>query len=99
MSIWVGAKLPIPADADIIDGTDRIALPGFVDAHRHCWQTTMRNMNSDMTFEEYSTELNPRYGPLYRPQDKYIGVLAAALEALDAGVTTRAVDRVLACLR
>ena len=75
-------------DAEIIDGTNTIAVPGFVDAHRHSWQTTIRNMNSDMTFMEYVTQLNPKYGEIHKPEHKYIGVLVGALEALDAGVTT-----------
>jgi 5-methylthioadenosine/S-adenosylhomocysteine deaminase len=86
--VAVGPDLAHPEDAKIVDGTDRIAIPGFVDGHRHSWQTTIRNMNSDMTFPEYVTTLNPRYGPLHRPEHKYAGVLVGALEALDAGVTT-----------
>jgi cytosine/adenosine deaminase-related metal-dependent hydrolase len=75
-------------DAEIIEAGNMIAVPGFVDAHRHSWQTTIRNMNSDMTFVEYVTQLNPKYGPVHAPEHKYAGVLVGALEALDAGVTT-----------
>ncbi len=75
-------------DADVIDGTYRVVIPGFVDAHRHTWQTTMRNLNSDMTFFEYFTELLPAIGIIHRPEDMYAGTLLGAIEALDAGVTT-----------
>ena len=31
-------------DAEVIDGTDRIVVPGFIDTHRHLWQTALRNL-------------------------------------------------------
>lgn len=74
--------------AESIDAHGQIAIPGFVDAHRHSWQSTIRNLNSDMFFYEYVTGINPRYGSVHRPQDKYAGVHLGALEALECGVTT-----------
>ncbi|HUZ21027.1 MAG TPA: hypothetical protein VMU75_10710 [Acidimicrobiales bacterium] len=38
-----------PLDAAEIDGTDRIALPGFVDTHRHSWQSLIRHVSTDWT--------------------------------------------------
>lgn len=84
----IGPQLDVSEVAEIIDGRGFIAIPGFVDAHRHSWQTTIRGLNSDMFFYEYVTTLNPRYGAAHRPQDKYAGVHLGALDALDAGVTT-----------
>lgn len=75
-------------DAEVIDASLMIAVPGFVDAHRHCWQSTLRGVISDMTFMEYITTVNMKYGPLNRAEDKYIGVLASCIMALDAGVTS-----------
>ncbi|MGE2728094.1 dihydroorotase [Mycolicibacterium vaccae] len=31
----IGSELPVPDDADVIDGADRVLLPGFVDLHTH----------------------------------------------------------------
>ena len=42
-----------PLDAEVLDGTDRIALPGFVDTHRHSWQSLIRHVSTDWTLSQY----------------------------------------------
>lgn len=37
------------AGAETIDGSDCIVSPGFVDGHRHMWQTQLAGLLSDMT--------------------------------------------------
>lgn len=72
-----------------IDATDRIIMPGFVDSHRHTWESLIRNIGVDWSLQTYLGEIYyGNYGSLRRPQDDYIGNLIGALEALDAGVTT-----------
>ena len=75
-------------DCEIVDATDMIVLPGFVDTHRHTWQTQLRNLAADWTLLDYTVEMRFVYGGLYRAEDAYVGNYAGALEALDAGVTT-----------
>ena len=35
------------ADADLIDARGTLVVPGFVDTHRHTWQTAMRGVCAD----------------------------------------------------
>ncbi|MGW7533237.1 amidohydrolase family protein [Amycolatopsis sp. NPDC054798] len=76
------------ADAEIVDAAGKIVLPGFVDTHRHTWQTAFRGMGADWTFAEYRAAMHGTLRPHYRPEDVYFGNLLGRLEALNSGVTT-----------
>ena len=41
------------SDAEQIDATGMIVIPGFVDTHRHTWQTTVRGVLPSCTLDEY----------------------------------------------
>jgi 5-methylthioadenosine/S-adenosylhomocysteine deaminase len=75
-------------DAEVIDGTDRIVMPGFVDTHRHTWQSLIRHVSTDWTLPQYFSGVRGVLGRLYSPEDMYAANLIGALEALDAGITT-----------
>src|ERR1700690_4295881 len=75
-------------DAEVIDATDCLVLPGLVDTHRHTWQALFRNIGSDWTLAHYFTGLHGTMSQLYRPEDTYSGNLIGTLEALDSGITT-----------
>jgi 5-methylthioadenosine/S-adenosylhomocysteine deaminase len=85
--VEVAERIDAP-DAEVIDATDRIVLPGFVDTHRHTWQTAFRGVGADWTFPEYLVAVHGTLRPRYRPEDVYIGNLFGRLEALHSGVTT-----------
>lgn len=75
-------------DAEVLDASAMIVLPGFVDSHRHTWQTAIRGWLPACTLDGYLTEVIARIGPVYQPRDVYASNLLGAMEALNAGITT-----------
>jgi 5-methylthioadenosine/S-adenosylhomocysteine deaminase len=76
-------------DCEIIDAKGMIVMPGFVDTHRHTWQSCIRHGCCDMASSaQYFREILFGIGSRYRPEDVYIGNLLGAVSALEAGTTT-----------
>src|SRR3954465_14954185 len=92
----------ISADAEVLDMTGRIVIPGFVDTHRHTWEASIRNVAPDATLDDYFVDILDTSAPLYTPEDAHAATLAppppaegghaanraGALECLNAGLTT-----------
>jgi 5-methylthioadenosine/S-adenosylhomocysteine deaminase len=74
-------------DAEILDARGMIVMPGFVDSHRHLWQTLLRNALPNASLEEYFSVVSRKFGPVFTPDDVYAATLLSALGALDAGIT------------
>ncbi len=84
----VGRQLVAPDSAMEIDASGGILMPGMVDTHRHMWQTALRGFGADWTLTNYFQFYYLNWGKIFRPEDIYAGNLLAAIEAVDAGVTT-----------
>jgi 5-methylthioadenosine/S-adenosylhomocysteine deaminase len=73
-------------DAEHVDATDTIVMPGFVDTHRHAWTSLFRNLG------DRASSANPSApavaGDHYRPEDVYAATLIGLLGAAEAGITT-----------
>ena len=76
------------SNAEIVDASDAIVIPGFIDSHRHTWQSQVRQLAVDWPFLRYLQDMFGKFGTNYRPEDVYAGVLLGRLTALNGGVTT-----------
>jgi cytosine/adenosine deaminase-related metal-dependent hydrolase len=79
----------LPSGTTKVDVTGQIITPGFVDTHRHGWQTAFKTIASNTTLAEYIG----RYGEFaaaasFEPEDVYLGQLTGLYESLNGGVTT-----------
>lgn len=75
-------------DAEVIDASSMIAMPGMVDTHRHTWQTALRGMLADGNIPDYLRGIRLQMAPRYRAEDMYVGNYLGALDALNSGVTS-----------
>jgi cytosine/adenosine deaminase-related metal-dependent hydrolase len=71
--------------ATVIDARGQIVMPGFVDTHWHMWTGTWRGMAADAA--DYFRYLGTM-GQHYTVDDHYKSVLYAALEGINAGITS-----------
>src|SRR5262245_20863925 len=78
----------IDADAEVIDASGFIVIPGFVDTHRHTWEASIRGCAPNATLDDYFVEVLDTFAPLYRAEDVYASNVAGSLECLNAGITT-----------
>ena len=84
--VAVGGDLK--ASAQVIDASNTILIPGFVDAHRHAWEGQLRLINPNAaTLDAYSAATHRSFALHYRPHDIYVGNLVTALGCIDAGIT------------
>lgn len=71
----------------IVDATDKLVCPGFVDTHRHVWESAYRFMG-DWTLLEYVAKCLQVLFPVIEADDAYASQMLGYLEALNGGVTT-----------
>jgi 5-methylthioadenosine/S-adenosylhomocysteine deaminase len=74
-------------DAQTVDATDAIVMPGFVDTHRHTWRSLFRNLG-DGSPDRHAPESAASLGDHYGSDDVYAATLIGLLGALEAGITT-----------
>jgi cytosine/adenosine deaminase-related metal-dependent hydrolase len=75
------------AGAAVIDATGDIVIPGFIDTHRHTWETSIRTCAPDYPLNAYFGNILDKFAPHYRPEDVHAATLWGALEDINAGVT------------
>lgn len=83
----IGPRLEID-DAEVIDAAGTVMCPGFVDTHRHTWQTPLHGVRTDWNLLDYMTYIRGMYCICYTPEDAELANRVGALEAIDSGITT-----------
>ncbi|QRQ85120.1 amidohydrolase family protein [Cupriavidus oxalaticus] len=86
----IGADLPV-RDAEIIDATGMILMPGMIDGHRHVWEIIdmgrlVKSRPSE--YARYYQQWKMRTIVCMTPEDNYLAELIGGLQAIDSGVTT-----------
>jgi cytosine/adenosine deaminase-related metal-dependent hydrolase len=81
--VTVAEQLDV-GDADVIDASDCIVMPGFVETHWHMWNSIWRGLVADASAYFRMGSLAEHY----TTEDHYTSVLYAACDAINAGITT-----------
>ena len=84
----IGKNLPVPDDAEIIDATGKIAMPGFINAHIHNWQTGLRGIAADWTISQYLRAMHAGLATHFSAEDIGIANAMGALNQINSGTTT-----------
>jgi 5-methylthioadenosine/S-adenosylhomocysteine deaminase len=84
----VAVEPNISADAEVIDASGSIVIPGFVDTHRHTWEAAIRGSAPNSTLDDYFQLVLDTFAPVYRAEDVHASNVAGSLECLNAGITT-----------
>jgi cytosine/adenosine deaminase-related metal-dependent hydrolase len=82
-----GRNLGASAD-ETVDASDKIVMPGLVNAHMHTWETALRGIGAEWMSADYFKHVHSNLATRYKPEDNYIANLMGALAQIDAGVTT-----------
>lgn len=86
--VAIGPELAVDdTAAEIVDSTDHVVIPGFVDTHRHLYQNLLRGLGSDWSLFQYCVAMFGTLGPSFTAADMYLANRLGALDALDSGVT------------
>ena len=86
--VAVGRLQDAVHDADVIDATGCLVIPGLVNAHMHTWQTALRGMAANWTLPEYFRWVHAGLASAFTPEDIRVGTLAGALNQVNCGTTT-----------
>ena len=85
--VHLGPDLPAAKAARAIDGTDRLAMPGLVNAHTHAAMTLFRGYGDDMPLMPWLQERIWPAEARLTEEDVYWGTRLACAEMIRSGTT------------
>jgi 5-methylthioadenosine/S-adenosylhomocysteine deaminase len=63
----VRPNIAVPADAVVVDASNRIVVPGFIDTHSHSYQGLLRNiMPNGLLSPDYNRDVQSTLTPVLR---------------------------------
>ncbi len=82
-------RIPEGFKADkTIDGTNRLVIPGLINAHTHSYMAPMRNIADDMPFMDWLLKGVTPVEDRMTGEDAYWGAMLAIAEMIRCGTTT-----------
>ncbi len=76
-----------PSGAQVVDGSDMVAIPGLVNTHTHCAMTLLRGYADDMPLMPWLQERIWPFESKLQEDDVYWGTLLGIAEMIRGGVT------------
>ena len=83
---FIGQNLNCEAE-NVLDGTDKVAIPSFVNAHTHCAMTLMRSYADDMELHDWLENKIWPFEKNISEQDVYWATRLAIIEMIKSGTT------------
>jgi cytosine/adenosine deaminase-related metal-dependent hydrolase len=84
----VAPRVSPPPRTEIIDATDTVVMPGFVDNHRHLWTRLFAGVSVDHLFGPYFQLISQRASQRLTPAHMKLAGYVGGIESLNAGITT-----------
>lgn len=83
----IGPKLSAPNDIEVVNATDMIAMPGFIDTHWHLWNSLLRGTVGDTPGYDYFS-VKRGLAPHLDTEDFYWSARFALATAVRNGITS-----------
>ena len=83
----IASEVPEASGAKIIDGANKLAIPGLINCHTHVYMTCLRALADDLPFSEWLFERVMPSEDKLTPEDAYLSSLYGCYEMLRTGTT------------
>ena len=83
----IASGISAPAGAEVLDGTDKAIIPGFINTHTHASMTLFRGYGDDLPLMAWLEDYIWPVEAQMTAHDVYVGARLACLEMLRSGTT------------